>query len=61
MRTRMFSIFYTGTIGSGALAPVLYGVVGDLAGPNWGVASAAASALLACPLALLLAPRLRNR
>lgn len=26
---RAFAIFYTGTIGSGALAPVLYGMVGD--------------------------------
>ncbi|MFK3795562.1 MFS transporter [Pseudomonas sp. NPDC088444] len=29
---KAFSIFYTGTIGSGALAPVLYGYVGDHAG-----------------------------
>lgn len=27
-----FSVFYTGTIGAGALAPVLYGYVGDHAG-----------------------------
>ena len=52
-------VFYTGTIGSGALAPVLYGVLGDLAGPGWGAAAAAATALLTCPLALLLAPKLR--
>ena len=30
-RARAFSIFYTGTIGSGAVAPALYGVVGDCA------------------------------
>jgi hypothetical protein len=29
---RAFSIFYTGTIGSGALAPILYGSCGDLLG-----------------------------
>lgn len=29
---RAFSVFYTGTIGAGALAPVLYGYVGDHAG-----------------------------
>lgn len=29
---RAFSIFYTGTIGSGALAPILYGSFGDLLG-----------------------------
>src|ERR1700733_9183361 len=28
-RTRALSVFYTGTIGSGALAPALYGIVGD--------------------------------
>ncbi len=56
---RAFALFYTGTIGSGAASPVLYGFVGDLAGPAWGIASAAAAAVLVCPLALLLAPRLR--
>ena len=55
---RAFAVFYTGTIGSGALSPVLYGVVGDWTGPGWCVAGAAAMALLTCPLALLLAPRL---
>ena len=57
--THAFALFYTGTIGSGALSPVLYGVVGDFAGPVWGTASAAGAALLVCPFALLLAPRLR--
>ena len=56
---RAFALFYTGTIGSGAVSPVLYGVIGDFAGPAWGTASAAGVALLVCPLALLLAPRLR--
>ncbi len=31
-RTRALSIFYTGTIGSGAIAPTLYGLVGDAFG-----------------------------
>ena len=31
-RTRAFSIFYTGTIGAGAVAPILYGFVGDALG-----------------------------
>ncbi|MBV9491128.1 MAG: MFS transporter, partial [Verrucomicrobia bacterium] len=56
---RAFALFYTGIIGSGALAPVLYGVVGDWAGPRWGTALTAATALLTWPLALRLAPRLR--
>lgn len=58
---RAFALFYTGTIGSGALSPVLYGVLGGFAGPDWGAAAAAGAALLTCPLALLLAPRLRTR
>ncbi len=33
---RAFALFCTGTIGSGALSPVLYGVVGDFAVPSWG-------------------------
>ena len=31
-RTRAFSIFYTGTIGSGAIAPIFYGLIGDALG-----------------------------
>ena len=31
-RTRAFGIFYTGTIGSGAVSPALYGLVGDALG-----------------------------
>ncbi|MBX6373397.1 MAG: MFS transporter [Acetobacteraceae bacterium] len=57
---RAFALFYTGTIGSSALSPVLYGTIGDLAGAAWGMAAAAGAALLTCPLALLLAPRLRT-
>ena len=30
-RQRAFSIFYTGGVGAGALAPVLYGLFSDLA------------------------------
>ena len=48
-----------GTIGSGAVSPVLYGFLGDLAGPGWGTAAAAVVAVAVCPLAVLLAPRLR--
>ena len=58
---RAFALFYTGTIGSGALSPVLYGFIGDLAGPAWGATASAAAALLTCPFALLLAPHLAKR
>jgi len=56
---RAFALFYTGVIGSGALSPVLYGVLGDFVGPAGAVTAAAGAALLTCPLALLLAPKLR--
>lgn len=55
---RAFALFYTGTIGSGAVAPVLYGVLGDAVGPGWATVATAATALTTLPLALLLAPRL---
>jgi MFS-type transporter involved in bile tolerance (Atg22 family) len=55
---RAFALFYTGTLGSSALAPVLFGRLGDIAGPSWAVAAAAMTALVVVPLMLLLAPRL---
>lgn len=56
---RAFALFYTGTIGSGALSPVLYGFLGDALGPSGAVVATAFTALAIFPLALLLAPRLR--
>jgi MFS family permease len=55
---RAFALFYTGTIGSGAIAPVLFGILGDAAGANWAAASTAATAMLTVPIALALAPRI---
>ena len=57
-RARAFSIFYTGTIGSGALAPVLYGFVGDAFGVTTTVIVIACVVLLTLPLALALRPLL---
>ncbi len=51
---RSFALFYTGTIGSGAIAPVLYGLLGDALGPTLATAATAVTALAICPLALLL-------
>lgn len=56
-----FAVFYTFVVGSGAAAPVLYGVLGDIGGWSWGMASAAVTALITLPLAVLLAPRLASR
>ncbi len=55
---RAFALFYTGVLGSSALAPVLFGRIGDSAGPNWTAAMAALTALAVVPLMLLLAPKL---
>jgi MFS family permease len=50
---KAFAMFYTGTIGAGALAPVLFGRLGDAAGVPAAVVSLAAMLLLTLPLALL--------
>ena len=60
-RTRMFSIFYTGTIGSGAIAPALYGLVGDAHGVPVALMVVAGMCLLTLPLALMLRPMLPVR
>ena len=57
---RAFALFYSGTLGSSALAPVLYGRLGDATGPAWATAAAALTALGVVPLILLLAPRLAS-
>jgi MFS transporter, FSR family, fosmidomycin resistance protein len=53
-RTRALSIFYTGTIGSGALAPVVFGRLGDLLGVWPALTLVALFVLLTLPLAWLL-------
>ncbi|MBI4276121.1 MAG: MFS transporter [Rhizobiales bacterium] len=53
-RTRAFGIFYTGTIGAGAVAPVLYGLVGDAFGVNGAVVTLAVVVLVTVPLVLSL-------
>jgi FSR family fosmidomycin resistance protein-like MFS transporter len=57
---RAFALFYSGTLGSSALAPVLYGRLGDAAGPAWATAAAAVTALGVVPLILVLSPRLAS-
>lgn len=55
---RAFGIFYTGTIGSGAIAPLLYGFAGDAFGINGAIMLVAALVLITIPLALILRPLL---
>ena len=57
-RSRAFGIFYTGTIGSGALSPVLYGFVGDAFGIPVTLEIVAFVVLLTLPLALAIRPQL---
>jgi MFS family permease len=60
-RARAFSIFYTGTIGTGAVAPALYGFVGDALGVRTAVMAVAGMVLLTLPLALALRAVLGRR
>jgi predicted MFS family arabinose efflux permease len=57
-RTRALSIFYTGTVGSGAIAPTLYGLVGDTFGVWKALMLVAVMVLLTLPLSALLRPSL---
>lgn len=57
-RARAFGVFYTGTIGAGALAPTLYGFVGDAFGVPAALMLVAAVVLITLPLAVLLRPAL---
>jgi MFS transporter, FSR family, fosmidomycin resistance protein len=60
-RTHAFGIFYTGTIGAGAIAPVLYGFSGDALGLTNAVFLVATIVLITIPLALILRPALAQR
>ena len=57
-RARAFGVFYTGTIGAGATAPVLYGLVGDAVGVPMALMAVAGICLLTLPLTLALRPAL---
>ncbi|KWA68692.1 hypothetical protein WL28_19475 [Burkholderia ubonensis] len=49
-RDQAFALFYTGTIGGGALAPVVFGRLGDVAGVPAALIALAALLLLTLPL-----------
>ncbi len=57
-RTRAFGIFYTGTIGAGAISPAIYGLLGDAAGVPATLVVVAAVVLLTLPITLALRPAL---
>ena len=58
---RAFALFYTGTIGSGAISPLFYGLLGDAAGAHWAIAATALAALAIFPLAFALNPHLSQK
>jgi len=58
-RARAFGVFYTLTIGAGALSPLLYGLLGDAIGVPRTFGVIAALVLLVLPLTLGLRPALR--
>jgi FSR family fosmidomycin resistance protein-like MFS transporter len=59
-RARAFGIFYTCTIGAGAIAPFLYGLFGDAVGVPTALVTVALVVLLVLPLTLTLRPALRR-
>jgi len=59
-RRRAFSIFYTGTIGSGAVSPAIYGWIGDGIGLPTMLGIVAGLCLITLPLATLLKPALAS-
>jgi MFS family permease len=59
-RQRAFGIFYTGTIGAGAISPALYGLLGDAVGVPSALVIVAAVVLLTLPITLALRPALAN-
>ena len=59
-RQRAFGIFYTGTIGAGAVSPFVYGLLGDAFGITTALLVVAGVVLLTLPITLVLRPALRN-
>ncbi|WP_243311378.1 MFS transporter [Fundidesulfovibrio agrisoli] len=59
-RGRAFACFYTGTIGAGAVAPLIYGALSDMIGVELSVKLVAAMVMLAVPLTLPLRGKMRG-
>jgi MFS transporter, FSR family, fosmidomycin resistance protein len=59
-QARAFGLFYTLTIGAGAIAPPLFGIVGDLLNLASAMLLVAAIVLLILPLVFFLRPVFRN-
>ena len=59
-RPRAFGIFYTGTIGAGAVSPAIYGLLGDAVGVPSALVVVAAVVLITLPITLVLRPVLAS-
>ncbi|MEI9803221.1 MAG: MFS transporter [Pseudolabrys sp.] len=59
-RQRAFGIFYTGTIGAGAVSPAIYGLLGDAVGVTSALLVVACGVLLTLPITLALKPALAS-
>ncbi len=59
-RKQAFSIFYTMTLGAGAVSPAIYGLLSDFTGIKTAIIIVAIVVLIAIPLALPLRGRLEN-
>ena len=57
-RSQAFSVFYTASMGSGAITPSLFGLLGDAAGVRWTILIVAFIALATLPLTLPLRGKL---
>ncbi|QXH34525.1 MFS transporter [Pseudomonas muyukensis] len=60
-RERVFACYYTGTVGGGALAPVLLGALSDHAGVTQGLVALAGTLALTLPLCLVIHRGLRHQ
>jgi MFS family permease len=57
---RGFALFYTGVIGAGGFAPIVYGAIADHSNRTVGVLAAALTAAVIIPLAVALKPLLED-
>lgn len=57
---RAFALFYTGVIGAGGLAPIVYGAIADHSSRTVGILAAALTAAVIIPLVLALQPILKD-
>jgi MFS family permease len=60
-REQAFALFYTGTIGGGALAPIVFGRLGDASGVPFALMVLAASLFLTLPLTWIVERGLRHQ